>query len=177
MTIERLLAKLLAGSAAFASGPGGIPEITTAELNAARGYAQSDLIKASQAPAPLKQPTPIGILLVDAKWLDDEGSLRELEKRLPQELFNAWWSHDADSDAAVSRLLFRRLAKVLAQEYTRSDPVNRLSEGKIAHQVGVNYRTWKRKFQRFYGEQFKELDIAESEALTRMRARLFERIN
>ena len=177
MGIERLLAKLTPGTIDPKGGAGGVPSITTDELNGALGFAQKELIKRESQNQPIRPEVPLGILLVQAKWLEDEGSLRLLELRLPRQVWLAWWDHEGVNDEELSRLHIKRLGEVLAQEYTRANPAKALSQGKIAHEVGVNWRTWKRKFSRIYGQQVKELSVIEGNALSLVRKQLFERFH
>ncbi len=176
MGVQKLLAKLTAGTINLMGSSGGIPAITAAELNAAMGYAQRDVTNAAGCQTLQKLKTPTGSMIVMARYADDKKNLQMLKGRLPRQVYYAWWNHNTPDSETISKLQMRRLARVLADDYCEV-PLHDYTTSYIAHTIGIDVRTYKRKLARFYGEQKTVLSGIEADFLQAFKKRLFEQIS
>lgn len=154
---------MTAGGSGYEYSPGGIPELSSDDVKAALGIVQTRsksrstrFILQNKKFVPTVN-TPIGILLVEARYLDDQASAETAIKVWQKRLFFAWYEYDVDPNETISIALMHRIAKIMVYDYCIPEHARRSGEAGLATAAGMDYRVWKRKFSKFYGHHMREL--------------------
>lgn len=140
MSAAEQLAKLTAGTDwKIEPGTGGKPEITRELVCAALGYSTDSRIPADR----------VGVHLVLARHCLDSFSQGVLE---PKVLEIAWlrWLRDKRS-GAVSVALMGRLARLAIYDWCHTQRVREEGTQGMAEFIGVDPKTWRRKYRSHYG--------------------------
>lgn len=172
MGVQHLLAKLTAQTPSLEWGPGGVPEISAEEVRAALGFAQRRVMLRRRQPR-VVNGVPLQVLLIEAKYLDDARSAKKAAALLARQLYCAWWEHDAAASETISKSQLQRLARTMIDDYCEPEKARKAGGGRLAHAVGMDYRTWKRKFSRFYGQHLLELSRIEGPVIEDLARQFF----
>jgi hypothetical protein len=171
MALQELIAKITANTVNLEGGSGGTPNITAEEINAALGYAQGDIVGRQNQINVRKLFVPLGVLLVQAKYADDRIAKKKLLQRLPIHMFRQWPLHQAPASETISIAQIQKVAALLIEDYLTD---KKISVDKMAIACGMDYRTWSRKYSRFYEAQRTELTRKEGAIMIALQNRLFD---
>ena len=142
-------------------GSGGVAELTTADIQIAIGYAEANIPKDHTG------ILSYGKKLILARCTDCQTSINALEKELAWRAVQSWWEIGGESDS-VSKLTMKRLGKALVYDHRIPDLVRKRGEGELAHFIGVNYKTWKRKYAKIYSKILLEMRKKDGEMETEL---------
>lgn len=168
MGIQHLLAKMTAQCPGFEISAGGVPTITADDVRTGLGMIQyrEKLKRGSKLRNREARPTdnsvPLAIRLVEARYLDDERSRKHAAWTWARILYMAWWDHDAELTETISKAQFAKIASVMVSDYCEPEHARLAGDAQLAQAVSMDYRTWKRKYSRFYGQHMRRLWALES---------------
>lgn len=137
MGIQERLALLTAKSPRMEPGTGGTPEVTSADIAAALGFAADHIPHAEEA-----------IHLVLAKYCDDFISLAHLKELMPK---RAWAMYaEFRLDVEVSFKAVRKTSHLALLEFCEAGSMKGETDVRMAGVIGISRDKWRTRYKLIY---------------------------